>query len=409
MELTARELLLSLYQHALDAVEGRYRVLQWFATQPSQAGRRFTHAVAIGKAAPSMLQGALDACAAIDSALLIAPANAVPRALRRNKKVSCLPGPHPLPDAQSLAAGEALLQFVRRLPADARPLFLLSGGASAMVEVLRAGVSLEQCVAANRYLLASGKPIERMNAWRQRYSAIKAGGLLHHLPVKRVCQLLISDVPDDNPAIIGSGLLTPSSPQTDDDAFLQTLLTAQGWPEHSAEQGKVEVETHVIATLDDAMQACARAAEAEGLRAHIQPSRLQGDFLAGAERIAGVLRQAEPGVYIWGGELTVELPENPGIGGRCQSLALRLAGLLEGTAVHVLAAGTDGIDGNAHCAGAAVSADTLRRARAMGMDVEAELARANAGTVLMATDDLVAPGPTGTNVTDIVIGWVPEG
>ncbi len=411
IELTARELLLSLFGAALDAVDGEYRVTQW-CQQNKQA---FTHCVAIGKAAPSMLRGALNSCSSLQQSLLICPPAQISRSLRKNAAVTCIASSHPVPDERSLLAGQALLQFLRQLPAQARLLFLISGGSSALVEVLDENISLAQCSEINRYLLASGKPIRQINAWRARYSKIKAGGLLDYIETAYCTQLLLSDVRDDDVAVIGSGLLVKSHADVDDDAFLQAFFTSGSVVNASVVNADAktctqasEVNTFIIGNLSQAMAACVSAAEAQGLDCIVHDRLLEGESVEVAQRIAQYLRAAPPGVHVWGGETTVTLPDNPGIGGRNQSFALSLARQLSGTAIHVLAAGTDGVDGNTDCAGAAVSAYTVERATAMGMDVDDALRKANAGMVLMATDDLIRTGPTGTNVMDLVIAYVPE-
>ncbi len=407
-ELTVRELLLMLYQHAVDAVDGQYRVQQWLAQQQQKQPPGFTHCVAIGKAAPAMLQGALSACPSLTQSLLIAPAMQISRSLRHNKNINCIASSHPVPDEKSLQAGEALLTFLSVLPDDAMLLFLISGGSSALVEKLRDNISLQQCQQINRYLLASGKSIVQINAWRRYYSKIKAGGLLQYIKPAHCTQLLISDVADDDMAVIGSGLLVASDSVPDKDDYLHKLFSAQGLPTpHLPPANTEKVSSTVIANNHQALAGCARAAEAEGFCQVIHDQYLTGEAIDVADMIADYLTQAKPGIHIWGGETTVTLPEKPGIGGRSQQFALRLASRLTGTDIHVLAAGTDGIDGNSHCAGAAVSARTIEKAAAMGIDINLALEKANAGMVLMATDDLIQPGPTGTNVADIIIAYIP--
>jgi hydroxypyruvate reductase len=110
-------------------------------------------------------------------------------------------------------------------------------------------------------------------------------------------------------------------------------------------------------------------------------------------------------VTIWGGETTVQLPPAPGVGGRNQHLALAAACVLAGSdSCYLLAAGTDGSDGPTEDAGALVDGCTLQRAALEGFDAESSLAAANAGPLLEASGDLIATGPTGTNVMDLVIG-----
>ncbi len=118
------------------------------------------------------------------------------------------------------------------------------------------------------------------------------------------------------------------------------------------------------------------------------------------------MSEVEPGIHIWGGETTVCLPENPGVGGRNITLALAFAKHLgDYPDLHLLAAGTDGVDGNSNCAGAMVSMYTVLKAGKMGFDMQLEIDKANAGIVLMATDDLVQGAHSNTNVMDIVIAY----
>ena len=108
---------------------------------------------------------------------------------------------------------------------------------------------------------------------------------------------------------------------------------------------------------------------------------------------------------VWGGESTVQLPAKPGRGGRNQHLALAAARLIAGHAdLLLLAAGTDGTDGVTEDAGALVDAETCARLTLAELDADACLRRADSGTALAASGDLVHTGPTGTNVGDLVIG-----
>ncbi|HKH19318.1 MAG TPA: MOFRL family protein, partial [Gammaproteobacteria bacterium] len=108
---------------------------------------------------------------------------------------------------------------------------------------------------------------------------------------------------------------------------------------------------------------------------------------------------------IWGGETAVTLPSNPGRGGRNQHLALAAALELQGKEkLYMLAAGTDGTDGPTDDAGALVDGNTISRGEANGLDAQDCLRRANGGTFLEASGDLIRTGPSGTNVMDLVIG-----
>lgn len=399
-ELTARELLVHLYETAVDTVDGRRLVQQWCRENPSAA---FTHCIAIGKAASAMLQGALDSRRTINSALLITTREHVTRELKRNKRVSIVESAHPVPDQSSLDAGDALLKYLHAVPQQSPLLVLVSGGASSMVEVPADGLSLSQLQQINRYLLASGKDIHLMNAWRKRFSKIKGGGLLHYVQHLQCTQLIISDVQDNDAAIIGSGLLVQSEAEShDDDDWLQSQLPDV--VQHS--EINRPVMTHIIGTNQMALRAAADEAGYHGLDHYLHEEFISGDAIEQGRVIGEYLCHAPAGVHVWGGETTVELPDNPGLGGRNQSMALSLAATIDGACdLSVLVAGTDGIDGNTPCAGAVVSGNSMQQIRQMGFDAGAELNKANAGMVLMAIDELFKPGPTNTNVMDIVIAY----
>lgn len=399
-ELTARELLVHLYETAVDAVDGRRLVQDWSREHPAE---KFSHCIAIGKAAPAMLQGALDSFNTIGSALLITRAGHTPRALKKSRTVTVLESAHPVPDRSSLDAGDALLKYLGEIPAQSRLLVLISGGTSSLVEVPEEGIALEQLQQINDYLLASGKDIQAMNAWRKRFSRIKGGGLLRYVQHLQCTQLILSDVEGDDPAVIGSGLLVQSG-QAGHDGDEQLLAML---PQTSGQaQEFPSIETAVIGTNTKALRAVAAEAEHQGLEACLHETFVRGDAVEQGRVLGDYLRGASCGVHIWGGETTVRLPGTPGLGGRNQSLALSLAAAIDGVDdLSVLAAGTDGIDGNTPCAGAVVSGRSLQQIHQMGFDVEQELARANAGTVLMATGELFQPGPTNTNVMDIVIAF----
>ena len=399
-QLTARELLVHLYQTAIDTVDGRRLVQQWCRDHPASS---FTHCIAIGKAASAMLQGALDLRNSIKSALLITARGSATREIKRNKAVSVVESSHPVPDQSSLDAGDALLEFLRGVPAESELLVLISGGTSSLVEVPVDGVSLSQLQQINEYLLGSGKEIHVMNAWRRQFSKIKGGGLLHYVQHLQCTQLIISDVRGNDPAVIGSGLLVqPDDEQHDNDDWLQSHLPATTTRIETCKP----VDTHIIGSIEIAKCAAVEEAGHQGLDRFVHEEFISGDAVEQGRAIGEYLHNAPAGIHVWGGETTVKLPETPGLGGRNQSLALSLAKAIEGTDhISVLAAGTDGIDGNTPCAGAIVSGNSMKQVRQMGFDVEAELNKANAGMVLMAIGDLFKPGPTNTNVTDIIIAY----
>lgn len=395
--------LLTIYQAALDAVNGRQRVRQCLGEHPVD-GR--VHIIAIGKAAISMTEGALDVLAEnISDALVITKtgyATPLPWTVYE--------GGHPLPDVSSMAAGEALLEFVEGLPVDARVLVLLSGGASAIVEVPATGIALDQIIELNQCLLQSGMDIAQCNQLRQRVSRIKAGGLAAMLAPRYTRVLAISDVADDDSAVIASGPLTFSPAQPDPvlptglSPELATRLVSANGNNNVPQADHVQYE--VIANLELACKAAMEKGRELGYRvSHDQRERL-ADVTAEAKQFAQQVLALEPGaVVVCGGEPVIHLPTDHGRGGRCQHFALAAAmHIHRHEGVSILAAATDGSDGPGEDAGAVVDAQTCTLIEQHGLDCKAMLDKADSGTALDAAAALISTGPTGTNVRDVFIG-----
>jgi glycerate 2-kinase len=336
---------------------------------------------AIGKAAASMALGAHEALGErIRNTLVITRAGHATSELLAGGEVELIESAHPVPDERSLAAGARLLQWLGQLPPAVAPLFLISGGASSLVEVLADGASLAQLLQLNVQGLAAGIPIGELNARRARLSRIKGGGLAARLGKRAAQALFISDVPGNDPRVIGSGLLGPAP-------------------------GGDQVQRTIIASADDAVTAVAVEARRRGFMVHAAAARFDGPVTRLASRFAHELRLLPAEIFVWGGESTLQLPPAPGRGGRNQHLALSIAKLIAGEPeLLLLAAGTDGTDGVTEDAGALVDADSCARLALAGLDVDAALAQADSGTALAASGDLVHTGPTGTNVGDLVIG-----
>lgn len=398
-----RQSLLRIYHAALAAVHGQRCVANELVRYPLRGP---IHLVAIGKAAAAMTEGALAVVGdQIVAGLVVTKHGHLTPALAVRPQLRLLEADHPLPGPASLAAGEALLRFLAAAPNTARFLFLVSGGTSSLVEVLPPELDLATYRRVNDWLLASGLDIGAMNRVRKRLSLIKGGRLLRYLHGRPARNLLISDVPGDDPGSIGSGLLVPQHtaaemPPVPD--WLAELVATDGTAD--VESTFSDVEVKVIAGNRHALAAAVAAAGEMGLVARRQPRTLDGDATAAGWACAARLLEGEPGVYLWGGETTVRLPPNPGRGGRNQSLALAAALELAGhTGVYLLAAGTDGTDGPTEDAGALVDGGTLARGETEGLDAAGALAAADAGRFLEAAGDLVQTGPTGTNVMDLVI------
>lgn len=398
-----RAMLLELYRTAVAAVEGRLCVGEALGGDPLDAA-----VLAIGKAADAMFAGAIDAPGSrVDEALLVAGQGYADAPVARPRVVRLLGG-HPVPDRSSLAAGTAVAGFLAGLPRGRPLLVLLSGGASSMVELLPAAVGLDDLAAVNAWLLASGRGIADMNAVRRHLSALKGGRMARLLDGRQTRLLVMSDVPGNALHDIASGPLSPvpadarglpgGLPQ-----WIEQLCSRA--PPMPAEDDPLFAAVTALIIADNARGRAAAqgACEALGVPVSDRSEPLAGDAGEAGRRIADQLRAGPSGVTLWGGETSVALPPEPGAGGRCQHLALAAALRLAGTDdCFLLAAGSDGHDGDGQAAGALIDGRTIERGVAADLDPSDCLARADSGRFLAASDDLMPAAATGTNVADFV-------
>lgn len=359
-----RSRLAEIFRAALASVEGAAAVTAWLQAHPLEGELRL---VAVGKAAQSMANGAARVLGAqIGQALIITKPGHLDPLLCHRRGWEAIEAAHPVPDANSLRAGQRLLDYLSE--EDGRPvLFLISGGASSLVEAPVTGVDLDFLARTNRWLLGSGLDIVQMNRIRKGLSRIKGGGLLAHLGGRQVYALAISDVPGDRPCAIGSGLLSPE-PDLADRLMAMALPdwlregVSAGLAQRSVVSSKAP-ELQIVANLRRAREAAAERAGELGYEVYPHQEFEGGEAAETGRRLAAELREGPPGVSIWGGETTVQLPPEPGQGGRNQHLALAAATVLAGSPnCYLLAAGTDGTDGPTGDAGALVDGQTLQRA-----------------------------------------------
>lgn len=325
-----------------------------------------------GKAAASMA-AALEAAwpeVALEGVVVTRYGHAVP-----TSRIKVLEAGHPVPDAASEAGARAVLDAVAGLGADDQVIALISGGASSLLALPAPGLGLKDKQLVAKALLASGAPIATMNRIRRQLSAIKGGKLALACRPAKLVTLAISDVPGDDPAIIGSG---PS------------------WVEGG--------DYRLIATPAMALKAAAEPARVEGIPVEILGDALEGEAAALGQAMAALARQETgPKLLLSGGETTVTIgAERPGRGGRNMEFLLGLAIALDGVpGIAAIAGDSDGIDGTEDAAGALVTETTLARARAAGLDPQGLLKAHDSYSLFEALNDLVVTGPTLTNVNDI--------
>jgi glycerate 2-kinase len=331
---------------------------------------------------------------------------------------------HPSPNVMSEAAGRRALALAEESRSRGGLIVLLSGGASSMLAVPAAGLSLADKVLTARALMNAGVPITDLNCVRKHLSAVKGGRLA--ASALRTLTLAISDVHEpiaDDPAVIGSGP-TVADPTTYSDALaivrragvMESLpATVVAHLERGGDESPkpgdprlVQSTYEVIGNRQIAMEGAARAARSLGYRVSIIEAPTNGEAReAGAAFATQALRDrgGQPWCVIASGETTVHV-HGMGRGGRNQEFALGALPVLDALqpndgAVVLASAGTDGIDGPTEAAGAIVDVTTSARAVERGLRPEAALAANGAYDFFAPLGDLIMWGPTGTNVGDL--------
>lgn len=382
---------------------------------PPPTGR--TIVVGAGKAAAKMARAVEDNWSGALEGIVVT---------RYGHRVACdrievIEAAHPVPDAAGEAGARRILDLVSDAGPDDLVLCLMSGGASALLSLPGEGLTLRDKQGVNRDLLRSGANITEMNCVRKHLSAIKGGRLAAAAAPARVVTLAISDVPGDDPAVIGSGPTVADATSfadaraifdkyelTPPESIGRFLAEARDETPKPGDPKLRNTECRLIATPQMSLDAAADAARAAGVTPLILGDAIEGEAREVATVMAGIARQVArrgqpappPVVLLSGGETTVTV-RGAGRGGRNAEFLLALAVALDGEAsVWGLAADTDGIDGTEDNAGAIVSPDTLTRAAPAGLEAKAMLANNDGYSFFKELGDLVMTGPTLTNVND---------
>ena len=345
----------------------------------------------------------------------------------RTKRIQLIEARHPVPDHRSEKAARRMIRLLESLSERDLVLMVLSGGASSLLAAPAVGLTLKEKQLTTRLLLQSGAAIQEINMVRKHLSGIK-GGYLAAATTASVMTLILSDVPGDDPATIGSGPMAPD-PSTFADAkrVLDTYgirnriplavrrhvdRGVQGRIPDTPKPGEAlfsRVQHHVIGNNQAVIGSMAKRAKALGLRPLILTTTLSGEAREIGALFGNLARDMHgsgnpvrpPACLLAGGELTVTV-NGKGIGGRAQEFALAAATSLAGLPrVFVAGFGTDGIDGPTEAAGAIVDGRTISRAKQKGVSLEAALRENDSYGFFHRVGGHVVTGPTGTNVNDV--------
>lgn len=417
-----RDLLLKIYDAAVSRAHPR-ECLAPHLPAPPVSGRLLIFAA--GKAAGSMAEAAeafylRERGLAVERIAGIAVArHGYGRKLRR---IEMIEAGHPVPDAEGIAAAERTLALAQSATENDIALVLMSGGASANWIAPAAGISLEDKRELTRALLKSGANIVEMNCVRKHLSRLKGGRLAQALAPARLITLAISDVPGDDPSVIGSGPTVPDVTTLEDARKIlekykitppASIAAALNDPENESPKpgDKIFANTtfEIVAKPKASLDAAAEIAKQAGYDPILLGADLEGEARDVAAAHASLAiksrREGRKVAILSGGELTVTI-KGKGRGGPNQEYALSLAIALNGEAgISAVAGDTDGTDGGAgradDPAGAFVDAMTISRAKKIGLDPAGILAQNNSTHFFERLGDLLNPGPTFTNVNDL--------
>lgn len=408
-----KALLQRMFQAAIEAAQPSRTLASFLPTAPR--GRLLV--IGAGKASAEMARALEEAWPGrLEGLVVTRYGYAVPC-----QRIEILEAAHPVPDQAGHEAAQRVLKAVQGLKAHDTVLCLISGGGSALLPLPLDGITLAEKQQVNRELLRCGASISEMNTVRRHLSAIKGGRLAAACYPARVVNLLISDVPGDDPRDIASGP-TVADASTCADALAivkrygitlppsvqRVLASGAGESIKPSDPRLARVVTHMIATPQKALQAAAQVAREAGMNAYILSDRIEGEAREVGKVMAALALQAAqndtvfqtPCVLLSGGETTVTL-KGKGRGGRNVEFLLALAIALRSHArIHALAGDTDGVDGQEEVAGAVVSPDTLQRAWALGIRPQESLDNNDGHGFFEALGDAVVTGPTLTNVND---------
>lgn len=385
---------------------------------------------AVGKAAVPMYQKASDILGNhITKSLVITSDREAAKSCMADEVIV---GSHPLPDERSLKAGNRAVDFMKSIPSDALLINLISGGTSSLMTVPDKGVSIDELAELYKLLNNSGATIHEINTVRKHCSKIKGGKLLRHLDQEiTLINLVISDVPNDDLSVIGSGPTAPDRSSFRDAHYL--LLEYDLWKkipasvrthiekgirgevEETVTPGKIPVLKHQSEIISSARMLADNIgdlASREGLKVTVADQPFNDDVETVVSSIVDAIvsdktrdksQREQPALFIFWGESTVQV-RGDGKGGRNQELALRAACKIAGHPnITWLSAGTDGIDGPTDAAGAMVDGMTIKKAKENNIDPKSYLSDNDSYHFHEQMGTLLKTGPTGNNLMDMVM------
>jgi hydroxypyruvate reductase len=311
-----------------------------------------------------------------------------------------------LPTPAVVQATREIMTTISQLRSHDLAIAVITGGGSALLAAPKDGISLDEKIAVTRRLSESGADIATLNAARRQLSLVKGGGLAKACTAGNLLVLVLSDVIGDDLDVIASGPCMPPEPSSPPGTWTtpggchvrHVIVGDNGTATAAAAAAAQQAGYTLVQSVADGGQQQA-SAEAVG-------ARLAADA---AEMLAAAGRDGRPRALIAGGEATVTVPADHGVGGRNQQTVLAAIDAVNQTSVPwptgllIASVGTDGEDGPTDAAGGCADAAVVAEIERRNLDVPKAMARCDAYPLLAASGGLIRTGPTGTNVADIRI------
>ncbi|MCB9061620.1 MAG: DUF4147 domain-containing protein [Halobacteriovoraceae bacterium] len=319
----------------------------------------------------------------------------------QNSRILQWEGDHPLISLRNLQNTKEFRQELTNIGTEDTLIFFLSGGSSALLEDPIDDLSFEKLKFIHNQLLESGLGINSMNQIRKGLSDVKNGGLLKDIKTKHIYLLINSDVPNDDPSIVGS------SPILYEKLDLKKINTYLQKYKLNVRESKKKDDTNVkFSIYQSANKLMSELAQI--IKNEYGPEVVLGSIydeqLENVEdHILENIPRTKNTVFISGGEITIELPKNHGIGGRNTHFVLSVACRTLGENIHIYSIGTDGTDGPTDIAGAYINNSKLSEENYSDMKIYLE--NFDSYNYFMKYGEIIRTGPTGSNVMDIRIIW----
>ncbi len=319
-----------------------------------------------------------------------------------SERMETFAGTHPKPSEGNIIASKKIIQIIKNSNKNDLIIVIVTGGGSSLL--CSSESELEQGKRLYDLFLKTGKRSIELNTVRKHISFLKGGGLAKLAYPATVISLVFSDIPGNYFEYVASGP-TYKDETTIEDA--QKIITENNLGDfnliETPKENKYFEKVHNFILLSNgiAVKAMEKKAKELGFGTEIISTELYDKIDKALEKIFS--SKKENSVILAAGEPTIEIKNAFGKGGRNLHMgleAIRMK-LIDSDSVFISFA-SDGMD-NTDVAGAIVDKNTQDKIEKLGLNVDDYLSRFDSYPVFEKTGDMIMTGPTGANVSDLMI------